>query len=108
MKKPVVTKRRLRGHAELAEQRRKEAALGWASRFERALKAALEGQHRELIIEVCRILIRRLSRIVETNGDIGRAQGILAGAATDLSPAYRPEAKGRAEANALFAPKEAA
>ena len=36
------------------------------------------------------------------NGDIGRAQGVLAGAATDLSPAYRPEVKGKAAAEALF------
>lgn len=98
----TVTKRRLRGHAELKEQRRKEAALGWAGRFERALTVALEGQHHELVIEVCRILIRRLSRIVEANGDIGRAQGILAGAQADISPAYQPERRVSPEAEAVF------
>lgn len=102
MRKPVVTKHRLRGPSEIKERMRKAAAHGYASRFVGALQVALAGQSSELVIEVCRVLIRGLSRIVETNGDIGRAQGVLAGAATDLSPAYRPEVKGKAEAEALF------
>lgn len=102
MRKPIVTKHRLRGPSELHEQRRKAAAEAWAAKFERVFRRTLEGHHNELVIEVCRLLIRRLSRIVEAKGDLGRAQGVLAGAATDLSPAYRPEVKGKAEAEALF------
>lgn len=102
MKHPIVTKHRLRGPSEVKDRMRKAAARDYASRFVAALQVALDGQSSELVIEVCRVLIRGLSRIVETNGDIGRAQGVLAGAATDLSPAYRPELKGKAEAEALF------
>lgn len=102
MKRPVVTKQRLRGPSEVKELLQRQAADGYVERFINALKWALKGKDAELIIRVCRGLIRHLSRIVETNGDIGRAQGVLAGAATDLSPAYRPEVKGKAEAEALF------
>lgn len=98
----TVEHRRLRGHTELKDRARKAAANNRALTFTRALVHSLEGQDPELVIEVCRVLIRCLSRIVETKGDIGRAQGVLAGAATDLSPAFRPEPKGKAEAEALF------
>lgn len=97
-----VEHRRARGPSELKDRQRRAAATRRAHAFVASLLGSLKGQDRELIIEVCRVLIRCLSRVVETNGDIGRAQGILAGAATDLSPAYQPEAKGREEADALF------
>ena len=80
MRKPVVEKVRLRGPSEVKDRMRKAAANGYALRFMRALLQTLEGQNSELVIEVCRVLIRGLSRIVETNGDIGRAQGVLSGA----------------------------
>lgn len=87
---------------------RREAANGYADRFVNALRVALDGQDKELVIEVSRGVIRRLSRVVENCGDIGRAHGVLAGAATDLSPAYEPNGRGHAEAEALFARKDAA
>ena len=103
MARPIVERRQ-----DPKARLRREAANGYADRFVNALRFALKGQDKELVIEVSRGLIRRLSRVVENAGDLGRAHGVLAGAATDLSPAYQPEGRGHADAEALFARKDAA
>jgi len=105
---PRFESQRIRGPAERKAKMLREVAAGYADRFILALRTVLKGKDRELVIEVCRALIRRLSRVVEERGDIGRAHGVLAGAATDLSPAFTPGPRGAADAEALFARKDAA
>lgn len=71
--------------------------------------AWLTGQRSEFVIEVARCIVRAATKVVETRGDIGRAHGVLNGAAVDLGSVWRSETeRNDAAAAALFAREEAA
>lgn len=101
--------RKLRGPSDQVDRARRAAAKEIAQRFVTAFVVALAGKHPEVVIEAARWIIRAMSRLIEDKGDAGRAQGILAGAAADISPAYQPTAGASfAEADAALFGKAAA
>lgn len=104
-----VDYRRHRGSTAVRERAKRDAAKDCARGLVNAFQAAMAGRRADFIIEVARWVIRALSKIVEAEGDIGRAQGVLAGAAADIAPAWRSEAALKHDAaDALFAREEAA
>lgn len=106
MTAPII--HRARGPEALRDRAQRQAAREMAARLLRPLLAALEGRRPDFVIEVCRFVIRAMSKIIEAKGDAARALGVLSGAQADLTPAWEAErSDGRAVAEALFAERGA-
>ena len=103
MSRPLIEHRRERGPTAIASTLRRQAATERARTVLRGLSADLEGHDPELSIEVYRAIVRALGSALVLRAGEGRAVGVLVGALTDISPAWRADPRVvMAEAEAVF------
>ncbi len=101
--RPTVETRRFRGRTKGQEALRRAAVRDRAGAIVATVLDALEGLDRGMAFEVAREVIRGLTRHLSALGDAARALGVLGGCATDIAPAFTPDADpARAAADALF------
>lgn len=89
-RRPVVEFRTLRGPTKTQDALRKRAAGEAALIVVKALDGATAGRDAEFVMLVERLLVRTMATRMARDTGVARAQGVLAGAAADVSPAFTP------------------
>ena len=103
MRKPVVTKHRLRGPSKEADILRDQAVAMAVTDMLEAMAARLEGHKPEFVIAALHGVTIKVAQWSAARGSASRVIGSLGKASAVVSPAYEPKGKGpTAEAEALF------
>lgn len=99
MTRPSVTSRRLDARSAM----RRQIAEQRAQSFVTQLVEDLSGLDSDTAFEVCRAVVRKVAAAMANGTNVARSMGVLAGAATNIDPAYRPDrTEAREVANTAF------